>query len=158
MSKNTTCNSRFQHPSTLYRNILFYAFTSILGFLYLSCTWPECIFHFNQGIAAVCQQILGFSGVNPDHSDQKVTGSPQTNFHLQRHFQTIPTIFFYLKKKSASNNVIVEVLFCFFICIPWAKSCLLRPFPNCTQKPEPWLASVPSVLLTKSWREAPGWM
>lgn len=79
----------FQHPSTLIGNIILCIAVTYVDFFFF-CTWPECIFDFNQGLAAVCQQILGFPGVDPDHTNQKVTGSTQTNFHLQMHFQISP--------------------------------------------------------------------
>lgn len=47
-------------------------------------TWPERHFDSNQGIVAVCEEILCFFGVDPDHSNEKMTRRPQTDFHLQR--------------------------------------------------------------------------
>lgn len=48
-------------------------------------TWPELPFDFNQSITAVCKEILCFSEVDADHSQQQMTRCPQAYFHLQNH-------------------------------------------------------------------------
>lgn len=47
-------------------------------------TWSECYSNFDQGFAAICQEILGFPRVDPHHANEQMTGCPQTHFHLSR--------------------------------------------------------------------------
>lgn len=117
-------------------------------------TWPECNFNFNQGIIAVCEEILCFSGVDPDHTNEKMTRCPQTNFHLQRshiHLKQLSC----LRCKLSHNMGGLGCIFIFFL--PLGKLCLWWSFPNYIQIHWPLWASSPSVLLTKFWLEAPAW-
>lgn len=52
-------------------------------------TWAERHLHFKERFTAICQQVFCLPIIDPNNSQEKMSGSSKCNFHLSRIFEVL---------------------------------------------------------------------